>query len=137
VGVDTIRFYEKRGLLPRPARRPSGFRQYSLHDLRCLKFVRQARSLGFSLEEISELLALEAERDSEVVSGVARRKLTIVNQKIEALRDWRRALRRLVRGSAELALKERSVVDFFDGAAIQPGELPPAAGRSLSLRNSA
>src|SRR3990170_1104230 len=75
VSIYTIRFYEKSGLLPRPARRPSGFRQYSELDVLQLQFVRQARSLGFSIEEIAELIALETQQSSDVISSVVERNL--------------------------------------------------------------
>ena len=61
VRIDTIRFYEKLGLLS-PQRRPSGFREYSEHDRERLVFIRRARALGFSLDEISRFLLLKRGR---------------------------------------------------------------------------
>lgn len=92
VSIYTIRFYEKSGLLPRPARRPSGFRQYSELDVLQLQFVRQARSLGFSIDEIVELLALETEQRSAVVSSVVERNLESIDRKIGQLIRWRDGL---------------------------------------------
>lgn len=92
VSIYTIRFYEKSGLLRRPARRPSGFRQYSELDVLQLQFVRQARSLGFSIEEIVELLALETEQSGEVVRSVVERNLDLINRKIAQLVSWRDGL---------------------------------------------
>ena len=58
VGIETIRFYEREGLLETPARRPSGYREYPREAADRLRFIRRARELGFSLKEIQELLAL-------------------------------------------------------------------------------
>lgn len=92
VSIYTIRFYEKSGLLPPPSRRPSGFRQYSELDVVQLQFVRQARALGFSIDEIAELLALEAEQSRAVVSSVVERNLESINRKIAQLMSWRDGL---------------------------------------------
>jgi DNA-binding transcriptional MerR regulator len=61
VTVETVRYYERRGLLPEPPRRTSGYRQYSQDDLAYLQFIRRAQTLGFSLNEIAELLALRVD----------------------------------------------------------------------------
>lgn len=58
VGVETIRFYEREGLITDPARRPSGYRQYPIDTVRRLRFIRRAKDLGFTLKEIGELLGL-------------------------------------------------------------------------------
>lgn len=92
VSIYTIRFYEKSGLLRPPPRRPSGFRQYSELDVLQLQFVRQARSLGFSIDEIAELLALEAEQSCEVIGSVIERNLESINRKIAQLMSWRDGL---------------------------------------------
>src|SRR5882672_11408628 len=61
LSIDTIRFYEKQGLLKRSARTEGGFRLFGSHDIQSLKFVRKAQELGFSLGEIRELLILQAD----------------------------------------------------------------------------
>ncbi|MCH8048022.1 MAG: MerR family transcriptional regulator, partial [Planctomycetes bacterium] len=58
VGVETVRFYEREGLLEEPARRPSGYRQYDEGVVDRLRFIRRAKQLGFTLKEIRELLSL-------------------------------------------------------------------------------
>ena len=63
VGVETIRFYERRGLVEQPERPQSGYRKYSPETIARVKFIRNAKELGFSLREISELLALEADTE--------------------------------------------------------------------------
>lgn len=98
VGVDTIRFYEKQGLMPRAARRASGYREYGNDDLRRLQFIRRAKDLGFSLEEIAELLALKRtpSRGVEKVKAVARQKLQQVDAKLAELQRLRAVLAELV-----------------------------------------
>jgi MerR family copper efflux transcriptional regulator len=58
VGIETIRFYERKGLLDEPSRRPSGYRQYDVSIVARLQFIRRAKELGFTLSEIAELLGL-------------------------------------------------------------------------------
>src|SRR5215470_12359913 len=83
--VDAIRFYEKSGLIPRPSRTEGGFRLFRGEDAQSLKFIRRAQELGFSLQEIHELLILQHE-DVEAcihVSELLLQKLAVVRGKIE------------------------------------------------------
>ncbi len=98
VAVDTIRFYEKQGLMPRAARRASGYREYGNDDVRRLQFIRRAKELGFSLEEIAGLLALRhsSGRGVEKVKAVARQKLQQVDAKLAELQRLRAVLSELV-----------------------------------------
>ena len=114
VSIHTIRFYEKSGLLPRPLRRPSGFREYSELDVLQLKFVRKARSLGLSLEEISELLALEEETSTAVVRAVASRKLKAIDQQIARLQQWRHAFRDLCQPPSGERSARNFLLHFFE-----------------------
>jgi MerR family copper efflux transcriptional regulator len=96
VNIDTIRYYERNGLLPEPARRLSGYREYGPTDVARLRFIMRAKDLGFTLAEINELLSLSADRD---VSGVKRRAeahLEQVEQKIKELQRVRRGLKTLI-----------------------------------------
>jgi len=111
VSIDTIRFYEKAGLLAPPRRRPSGFREYSTLDLKQLRFIRRGRVLGFSLEEIGELLAIEA--GQEPAMGVARQKLRVIQRKIEELERWRNCLTEFLGEPATTRLAPRSLLDCF------------------------
>lgn len=96
--IDTIRFYEKSGLLPKPVRTPSGYRRYSSEDEVRLGFVARARRLGFSLDEIGEMLRLRASRTGGVarVRTLAQKKLALVESKIAELEQLRVALKNLV-----------------------------------------
>jgi len=66
VAIDTVRYYERCGLLPPPQRRASGYREYTRADIQRIGFIRSAKSLGFTLDEIRELLQLETDRDHGV-----------------------------------------------------------------------
>lgn len=96
IGVDAVRFYERQGLLPEPARRPSGYRMYSPDVVLSLRFIRRAKELGFSLKDISELLSLEtaAEATAADVKELAEAKLADIEERIRALQRMRRALKR-------------------------------------------
>jgi MerR family copper efflux transcriptional regulator len=108
VKVDTIRYYERHGLLPRAARRESGYREYSRDDVARLSFVRRAKELGFSLGDIAELLSLSVDRHSGVrgVKRKAEQRVADVEQKIRELQRVRRGLKKLIAacpGHGELA----------------------------------
>jgi MerR family mercuric resistance operon transcriptional regulator len=92
--VETIRFYEREGLIGRPARSASGYRNFAPEAVRRLRFIRQAKELGFSLGEIKELLALRVTPTKSCgdVRVRAEHKIAEVNQRIAALKRIRGAL---------------------------------------------
>jgi DNA-binding transcriptional MerR regulator len=96
LSIDTIRFYEKQGLLRRSPHSEGGFRLFSLSDIETLKFVRKAQELGFSLNEIRELLILRSDRvpGCSHVKELLERKLSAVEQKIAELQDLESGLKR-------------------------------------------
>ena len=98
VPIDTIRYYERQGLLPEARRGANGYRQYGSDDIRRLRFVRRAKELGFSLEEIGGLLALSDARGADMaqVRKTAEEKLGLLQQRIDELVRVRDALRGLV-----------------------------------------
>ncbi len=98
VNVQTIRYYERRGLLLTPRRSPGGYRQYSADNVHRIRFIKRAQALGFSLDKISELLALRVDPSSncEEVLHHAEIKLRDIDERIEALRRMRRSLESLV-----------------------------------------
>src|SRR4028119_1623763 len=81
VGVETIRFYQRKGLLETPTRE-TGIRRYGSQDLRRLKFIRQAQAAGFTLEEIREMLALDAGEDRSRARQLARKRLEALDERI-------------------------------------------------------
>ena len=100
VGVETIRYYQRRGLMSTPVRSGGdgwggGIRRYDEDDLRRLKFIRAAQGAGFTLDEIGELLALEAGDDRVRVRTLARQRIDALDEKIEQMTATRAALARL------------------------------------------
>lgn len=97
LAVDTIRYYERTGLIPEPARRPSGFRDYEPQVVARLHFIRHAKALGFSLREIAELLSLrvDEQRTCSDVYTLAAAKLADIDRRVAELRRMRNALARL------------------------------------------
>lgn len=95
---ETIRFYEKRGLLREPARSAAGYREYSPEIIQRVRFIKRAQELGFTLTEVQELLALKANRrgGSGAVKALAHEKLTLIEQKIRDLKRMKAALGSLV-----------------------------------------
>jgi MerR family transcriptional regulator, copper efflux regulator len=97
VGVETVRFYEREGLIPPPPRTPSGYRQYPADTVERLRFIQRAKELGFSLRETQELLSLRVGRDRSAADVRARaaEKVEEIGRKIrdlEAMRDSLTAL---------------------------------------------
>ena len=99
VGVETIRFYEREGLIAQPGRRPSGYRQYPPDVVRRVRFIRHAKDLGFTLKEIQELLELRVDPTStcEDVRKRARGKVADIEERIASLERMKAALVRLGR----------------------------------------
>ena len=93
VGVDTVRFYERAGLLPQAARTASGYRSYRPADVERLRFIRRAKALGFALEEIAELLRLSEGKGGRAgVKALAERRLADLERKIRELTVFRDTL---------------------------------------------
>jgi MerR family mercuric resistance operon transcriptional regulator len=129
VSVETVRFYQRRGLLPQPERRGGGYREYTEADRARLTFIRRARRLGFSLGEIGDLLG-PAEADSAAeIARAAQAKLADTDIQLRELELLRCRLRRL------LHVCEHG--DGRDCAALQLGEhlslAGPSAPRQLTI----
>lgn len=96
VGIDTVRYYERSGLLAPSRRLASGYRRYTALELARLRFIRRAQALGFTLNEVRDLLALSAKRDVARVKRSAQAKLEDVDAKIAALQKIREGLATLI-----------------------------------------
>lgn len=95
VGVETIRYYQQLGLLPVPARN-GGFRRYPLILVERIRFVKRAQELGFSLDEVSELLRLEDGTDRNSIRRIASARLREIDDRVKDLKRMQQALRHLV-----------------------------------------
>lgn len=94
VNIQTIRYYERRGLIPAPPRTPSGYRQYTEVAVARIRFIKRAQALGFSLSEIRDLLALRVRRMSDCVTveRKAQSKIALMEHKIRELNRMKRGL---------------------------------------------
>ncbi|WP_027080402.1 MerR family transcriptional regulator [Luteimonas mephitis] len=98
VPIDTVRYYERQRLIPEPARSASGYRQYQCDDVTRLNFIRRAKALGFTLEEIGELMAISSNysNDMNEMRKKASQKLEVVEERLAELTRVRDALHELV-----------------------------------------
>lgn len=111
--VETIRFYEKVGLLPAPGRTSANYRDYGAVHLARLSFIRRARDLGFTLDQVRELLTLSDDRSRScgAVDTVARAHLAQIDQKIADLRALRRELDELIGQCRQGAISECRIIE--------------------------
>lgn len=148
-GVSTkmIRHYEQIGLVPAAARTDAGYRQYTERDVSVLRFIRQSRRLGFSIERIAELLGLwsDSRRASRSVKALAQQHVADLEQKMREMAEMKQALERLVASChgddqphcailAGLAVQSPAAPD---PGSVEPGALrKPAAARAPATTRS-
>ncbi|WP_395790411.1 heavy metal-responsive transcriptional regulator [Aquimonas sp.] len=96
VAIDTVRYYERNALLAPAGRLASGYRRYCAIELKRLRFIRRAKALGFSLDDVRGLLTLSDERDVAEVKRAAERKLGDIEQRIAELERIRAGLNSLI-----------------------------------------
>jgi Hg(II)-responsive transcriptional regulator len=132
VNVQTLRYYERRGLLAKPDRTPSGYRHYSADTVKVVRFIKRAQDLGFTLREIQDLLRLQRAsfKDRKRVRDIAVTKISDIDERITRLSAVRTALARLVEscdcGDAKL---ECSILDALNGDCGEDGVEPCASQR--------
>jgi MerR family mercuric resistance operon transcriptional regulator len=117
VGVETIRFYEREGLIAKPPRRPSGYRQYDRDVIRRIRFIQRGKDLGFSLREIAELLSLRLTRGRSCADVKARAtaKIEDIESKVAVLERMKEALTRLAAACAgKGSVSECPILDALD-----------------------
>lgn len=118
VGVETIRFYERRGLLRQPSRGRTSFREYAKEDIGRVQFIKKAQEIGFTLTEIKELLALE--KNSKVqcadLKNRVDEKISEVDQKINDLKQMKASLQKLSNACEKGAasVRECKISDCFE-----------------------
>lgn len=107
VGVETVRYYQRRGLLVEPPRPARGIRHYGESDLSRLRFIRHGQELGFTLAEIAELLALDEGRECSEAQRLASAKLAVVRQRLTRLRRIERVLTAQLRACETVGGRQR------------------------------
>jgi Hg(II)-responsive transcriptional regulator len=116
VNVQTLRYYERRGLLPKPPRRASGYREFPDDAVRVVRFIKRAQELGFSLDEVEDLLKLRrgSRLNRKQIRSVAERRARQIEQKISELARMRAALRRLVHACHEGTTLDCPIIEALD-----------------------
>ena len=118
IGVETVRFYERQGLIEEPSRRASGYRQFDEGVVNRLRFIRKAKELGFTLNEIKELLSLKVAPSSSCadVKGRAEAKIADIEEKIRTLQRMKRALVELTKAcKGDGPTNECPILESLDG----------------------
>lgn len=117
VGVETVRFYEREGLLEEPSRKPSGYRQYDDAVIDRLRFIKRAKELGFTLKEVKELLSLRLEPTSRCadVKSKAEVKIADIESKIRTLQRMKKALVKVTKECSGIGTtSECPILDAID-----------------------
>jgi MerR family mercuric resistance operon transcriptional regulator len=114
VGVETVRYYQRRGLLPEPPRPPGEVRRYGDSDLKRLKFIRSAQAAGFTLNEIKELIDLDSSDDRARARELAKARVEAIDSRIDELREARDALSALASACARKRSGPCPILTAFD-----------------------
>jgi MerR family mercuric resistance operon transcriptional regulator len=96
VNVETIRYYQRRGLLAEPVKPHKGIRRYTERDAQRVRFIKQGQKLGFSLDELKELMSLEDEQQCQEARNIALKKLSSIQERIDGLKNMEKALSDLI-----------------------------------------
>jgi Hg(II)-responsive transcriptional regulator len=117
VNIQTLRYYERRGLLPRPPRKRSGYREFPDDAVRMVRFIKRAQDLGFTLDEVEELLRLRSDkrRDRARIRSVATRRVEQIDRKVAELTAMKRALAHLLHCCQEGSTLECPIIEALDG----------------------
>jgi Hg(II)-responsive transcriptional regulator len=116
VGVQTLRYYERRGLLPKPPRRASGYREFPDDAVRVVRFIKRAQDLGFTLDEVEELLRLRRNsgRHKDRIRAVAEQRIRQIDQKVAELDRMKGALKTLVHACHKGTALDCPIIEALD-----------------------
>ena len=131
VNIQTLRYYERRGLLPQPKRRGSGYREYDPDTVELVRFIKRAQELGFTLAEVGDLIRLRSSNgDCTQARALATAKMEDIERKINQLDAMRQALKLLVE---ECACEQRApgcpIIEALNSASEDPIVRVPGFGR--------
>ena len=118
INIETVRYYEREGLLPKATRSASGYRLFSVNASQRLRFIRRAQELGFSLKEIRELLALRLSSKTTCAEVLRRTeaKIADIEAKIKALESMSKSLRKLAQScNGKPPFSECPILESLDG----------------------
>lgn len=118
VGIETIRFYERKGLIKKPQRLDGGFRYYSSSEISRIRFIKRAQELGFTLKEIKEILEIQLKKKitGGQVREKAQEKIDEIRQKVTDLKQMEESLKKLAQicGEGEQAIRECRIFECFE-----------------------
>jgi len=117
VNIQTLRYYERRGLIPEPERRASGYRNYPPHAVSIIRFIKRAQELGFTLTEVEELLRIRSNEAASCaeVRAAAQAKIEDIENRLKSLRAMKRALGILVSSCrSERSVRECPILEALD-----------------------
>ncbi|MCC7079815.1 MAG: MerR family DNA-binding protein [Burkholderiales bacterium] len=138
VGVETIRYYERRGLVAQPEHKPGGFRNYDRGHVARIRFIKRAQELGFSLHEIEGLLALEDGANRAEVRRIAAARLAEIRSRLKDLRRMEGALAKLVARCRHGAAAKCPIIEAIAiGAPSSRRAAPRTRVRAASARKPA
>jgi Hg(II)-responsive transcriptional regulator len=123
VNIDTLRYYERRGLIEEPERTGAGYREYPSEAVRIIRFIKRAQHLGFTLHEVEELLHLREDQGSTCadVRDAARTKIADIDHKVESLLAMKQALAVLVKSCARKGqTRECPILEALEGRRPTP-----------------
>ena len=118
VGVETVRYYERRGLIPQPTQKVGAYRRYDRKHVARIRFIKRAQELGFTLDEIADLLTLEDGTDRRSIQKIAAQRLEEVRSRIADLRRIERTLAHLLDHCKAGATVRCPIIDAI--ARVQP-----------------
>ncbi|HVG39714.1 MAG TPA: heavy metal-responsive transcriptional regulator [Pyrinomonadaceae bacterium] len=126
INIEALRFYERSGLLDRPARTAGGYRVYDADVIERLSFIKRAQSLGFSLDEIRRVIADSRAGQSPCaeVREIVRRRLAELDERMKEMRRYRRELAGELRRWDETGEAKGHVCGLIEGANVRPGLKP-------------
>lgn len=131
VGVETVRFYQRKGLLAVPRGDAPGGRHYDEDDLRRLRYVRQAQTAGFTLAEIARLIELSHTDDRPAARAMARERIAALDERIAVLQAARQSLAKLERDCAKGGEGPCPILNVFEEPAVSRTPASgPRAGRA-------
>lgn len=132
VGVETVRYYQRRGLLQTPGRGDAGPRRYDAEDVRQLRFIRSAQASGFTLEQIAELLRLDASEDRPRARALARERIGALDKQIAQLVAAKDALQRLAHACETSGGDRCPIISAFEDHPVLRDDCASDAGRELA-----
>ena len=137
VGVETVRYYERRGLVLQPTRKVGAYRRYHPEHIARIRFIKRAQELGFTLEEIESLLKLQDGTDRRAIQGIASRRLEQIRGRIADLRRMEKTLAHVLHECEAHSGRPRCpIIEAIAGSATEARTRVPAEARRSRRRGS-